>query len=184
MNRWKNYILMATGLAALSAMGTYTAKPLLAQIKAAFVQNVNEPGLNPYQFYVSFKQGFTFPQGVGTCTGAQCDFVLPPVPTGKRLVITNITGNIFVDTPGVTQPIVLFGGGVTFEIPTVLQAGTYQAINSNQPSNMIGISAPILAYFDPGMKPTIAILATALISDGQGLTTGSIVLSGYYVNIP
>ena len=183
MNRWKNYILMAAGLASLSVMGTYTAKPLLAQIKAAFVQNVNEPGLNPYQFYVSFKQGFTFPQGVGTCAGAQCNFVLPPVPTGKRLVITNITGNIFVDTPGITQPVLLFGGGVTFEIPT-LPAGSYLAINSNQLSNMIGINAPILAYFDPGMKPTIAILATALISDSQGLTTGSIVLSGYYVNIP
>ena len=183
MNRWKNYILMSAGLASLSVMGTYTAKPLLAQIKAAFVQNVNEPGLNPYQFYVSFKQGFTFPQGVGTCTGVQCNFVLPPVPSGKRLVVTNITGNIFVDTPGITQPVVLFGGGVTFEIPT-LPAGSYQAINSNQPSNMIGVNAPILAYFDPGMKPTIFILATALISDSQGLTTGSIVLSGYYVNLP
>jgi hypothetical protein len=183
MNRWKNYVWMAVGLAALSLVGTFTARPLLSQIKAAFVQNVNEPGLNPYQFYVSFKQGFTFPQGVGTCTGVQCDFVLPPVPSGKRLVITNITGNIFVDTPGITQPIVLFGGGVTFEIPT-LPAGSYQAFNSNQPSNMIGVNAPILAYFDAGMKPTIAILATASISDSQGLTTGSIVLSGYYVNLP
>src|SRR5258708_1611040 len=162
MNRWKNYVLMAAGLASLSVMGTYTAKPLLAQIKAAFVQNVNEPGLNPYQFYVSFKQGFTFPQGVGTCAGAQCNFVLPPVPTGKRLVITNITGNIFVDTPGITQPIVLFGSGVTFEIPT-LPAGSYQAINSNQTSNIIWVNPPILALFVPGTKRSTFFPATPLL---------------------
>jgi hypothetical protein len=184
MNRWKSYILMAAGLAALSVVGTFTAKPLLSQIKAALVQNVNEPGLNPYQFYVSFKQGFTFPQGTGTCLGAQCNFTLPAVPGGKRLVITNITGNVYVDTPGIIQPLVLFGSGVTLEIPAVLQAGTYLPINSNQASNMLGFNAPILTYFDPGTAPMIAIIANGLISDGKGQTTGSIVLSGHYVNLP
>jgi hypothetical protein len=146
MNRWKNYVWMAAGVAAIAVVGSFTAKPVIAQIKAALVQNVNEPGLNPYQFYVSFHQGFVFPSGAGSCSGVQCNFTLPAVPAGKRLVVTNITGNIFVDTPGVTRPVLLFGAGVTLQIPTVLQAGTYQAPNSNQASNMIGVNSPILCY--------------------------------------
>ena len=183
MNRWKNYVWLAAGVAAIAVVGSFTAKPVIAQIKAAFVQNVNEPGLNPYQYYVSFKQGFVFPSAAGSCNGAICNFTLPAVPAGKRLVITNITGNIFVDNPGVTQPVVLYGGGVTLEIPTVLQAGTYLPINSSQPSNMIGVNSPILSYFDAGTSPSMTIIATGLISASQGLTTGSIVLSGHYVNL-
>src|SRR5258708_651380 len=99
MNRWKNYVWLAAGVAAIAVVGSFTARPVIAQIKAAFVQNVNEPGLNPYQYYVSFKQGFVFPNGAGACNGAICSFTLPAVPAGKRLVVTNITGNIFVDNP-------------------------------------------------------------------------------------
>ncbi len=57
MNRWKNYVWMAAGVAALTVVGAFTAKPLLAQIKAALVQNVDEPGRIPYQSSAVFAQG-------------------------------------------------------------------------------------------------------------------------------
>jgi len=78
---------MVAGLAALTAVGSYTAKPLLAQIKAALVENIDEPGRNPYSSTVAVNPGKC---GVSS-TGCVLFFVA--VPAGKRLVVTNIIGN-------------------------------------------------------------------------------------------
>jgi hypothetical protein len=121
MNRWKNYVWMAAGVSALTVVGSFTAKPLLAQIKAALVQNVDEPARNPYQEAASFSQG-------SGCSGAFCNVYFSTVPTGKRLVITNVTGVVYVESPGVLQPLTLVHDGAsapTMFIPTVQQAGTF-----------------------------------------------------------
>jgi hypothetical protein len=46
------------------------------------VQNVNEPGLNPYQHFVTFNQSSAY------CYNFACTVELPAVPEGRRLVIT------------------------------------------------------------------------------------------------
>ena len=98
MNRWKNYLWMVAGLAALAVVGAFTAKPLLAQIKAAFVQNVDEPGRNPFhvvRYFGLSSSGFQCDSN-NTCTAS-----FGVVPTGKRLVVTNVSGLVFAATPGV-----------------------------------------------------------------------------------
>jgi hypothetical protein len=49
------------------------------------VQNVNEPGLNPYQKFIIFNQGGAH------CYDFACTVEFPAVPAGKRLVITYVS---------------------------------------------------------------------------------------------
>jgi hypothetical protein len=175
-------IRMAAGLAVLAIWGGFAAEPALAQVRAAFVQNVDEPGRNPYASTVFFANGFEFPSG-GTCSSSQCELHFQAVPAGKRLVITNIIGNVYVDTPGVIAPLLLFplgnaSQGTTMMVPAGLMAGTYQG------SNMIGISAEVHAYFEPGATPAIAITPIGNISVLGSKGSTAITLSGYLVNLP
>jgi hypothetical protein len=79
----KNKLLTFAGaLALLATLGHFYAKPLLAQVRAALVQNVDDPGRIPYQ-------------GVRACffqSNNFCTVNFPPVPAGKRLVITHVSG--------------------------------------------------------------------------------------------
>jgi hypothetical protein len=70
-------------LGLVAVTGHFAAKPLLAQIRAALVKNVDEPGRTPYQ-----SSQHCSPVGVVLlCSG---DFT--PVPAGKRLVIQHASG--------------------------------------------------------------------------------------------
>jgi hypothetical protein len=114
MNRWENYVWMAAGAAALTVVGAFTAKPLLAQIKAALVQNVDEPGRIPYQSSAVFAQGSPGCAGPGcfSCTGTFCALSFTQIPSNKRLVVTGVFGKVYVNTPGVLEPIQLLVAGV------------------------------------------------------------------------
>jgi hypothetical protein len=105
------------------------------------------------------------------------------VPAGKRLVVTNVSGLVFVGTPGVVTYTEIYDStvgdplGFTY-MPTVLQTGTFSG------SNMIGINATILAYFNPGDQPTIVFQTTTPASAAGALPPSGITVSGYYVNLP
>jgi hypothetical protein len=164
MNRWKNYISIATGVAALTLICALTAKPLLAQIKAAFVENVDEPGRSPYSSTTTFNP-------------AKCDLnailclaEFTAVPAGKRLIATNLTGRIDVQTPGVIFDFTLsVDNQVT--VPTTLLAGV-----NRSGANMIGVNAPLLAFAGAGSTPSVFM--------ESGTQTGSfrLTLSGYLVD--
>jgi len=159
---------MAAGLAALAGIGSYTAKPLLAQIKAALVQNIDEPGRNPYLSTIGLQ-----------CTNAStCVQDFAPVPSGKRLVVTSITGNLYPASPGIVPILNLFkngqqvGSGIA--VPTFIEAGTFSSFN------IVGVNAQFNAFFEPGETPLIYVVATS----NFGLGGGSLTLSGYLVSLP
>jgi hypothetical protein len=170
---------MAAGVSALTVVGSFTAKPLLAQIKAAMVQNVDEPARNPYQ------DGAAFSQGSG-CSGTFCNVYFATVPAGKRLVITNITGVVYVASPGVLQPLTLVHDGApapAVPIPTVQQAGIFPG-PSGQAEGIFDVNAPVRIYFDSGTAPHVIASASGSIAVDTGYTASQIFLSGYYVSIP
>ncbi|MBV8728955.1 MAG: hypothetical protein JO336_04010 [Acidobacteriia bacterium] len=71
----KNKLLTLGGAAALLAVvGHYYAKPLMAQVRAALVQNVDEPGRNPFSLQVQ-------------ALAPADDFVTFQVPAKQRYVI-------------------------------------------------------------------------------------------------
>src|ERR1035441_147578 len=76
MNRLRNYVLMAAGLAVLvMVVGVFSAGPAIAQaVRAALVSNVDDPGRIPYQILGScFFSGTT-----------ECHSNLPQVPARMR----------------------------------------------------------------------------------------------------
>jgi len=79
----KNRMLTFAGvLALLAVLGHYYAKPLLAQVRAALVQDADNPARHPYS------------QEVGTedCDRLGCSIRFPAVPPGKRLVVQQVNG--------------------------------------------------------------------------------------------
>ena len=182
MNPIRTYVWMMAAVTILVALDGFVARPAFAQVRAAIVQNVDEPGRNPYASTVFFANGFEFPAG-GTCSSSQCELHFQAVPAGKRLVVTHVVGNVYVDTPGVISPVLLFplgnaNLGTTMMLPSGLMAGTYQG------SNMIGISSEVHAYFESGAIPAIAIVPIGSISVLGSRGSTAITLSGYLVSVP
>ncbi len=81
---------------AFAAVLLLAAPVAVAQIRPAVVKNVDEPGRVPYVQFFSAVPGLSTGCGVNFC-----DFYLPAVPAGKRLVITDVYGVINLE-PGAT----------------------------------------------------------------------------------
>ena len=164
----RKILMFAAALVLIAMLGKFCAKPLLAQVRAALVQNLVEPGRNPYQSTIAAQ-----------CTNvSQCVQDFMPVPAGKRLVVTSITGNLYPSTPGVIAALDLTKSGLPkgsgISVPSFLQAGTFGDLN------IIGVNAQFTAYFEPGETPEAYILATTNFGLGAGVLT----LSGYLISLP
>ena len=85
----------------LTAAGTLCAAPAKAQVKAALVQNVDEPARAPFQASVTLSW-----------TGT--NFASIAIPAGKRLVIDYVSFNGAAQTNGAyIQPYVVINSGLT-----------------------------------------------------------------------
>jgi hypothetical protein len=181
MNRWNKALCILAAISTLAAAGAFTAKPLMAQIKAALVQNVDEPGRMPYQSTALFSQGGGGCAGPNcfSCSQSFCIVTFAQVPGNKRLVVTSVLGQVYVDTPGVLQPIQL---GRVF-IPTVLQTGTFPGAGAGT-DNIVGINAAasMLTPIDGGTSPAMTLVATTPFSSSNGTTMGQITITGYLVD--
>jgi hypothetical protein len=158
--------LLAGAMILVVALGQFFAKPLLAQVRAALVQNVDEPGRSPYQ-----ESQFNF------CpTGSVCDYNFAAVPPGKRLVLTNVSG--FVDAQFGTLPNVwvtkIFSGLFVF-FP-----GTRQTVHPG--ATRIVYNSEVKMYFDAGEQPNLTIGLPAGSTDR--LLASRLTLGGYYVSVP
>jgi hypothetical protein len=63
--------------------------------RPALTKNIDEPGRIPYQQFVSAKPAPSSACGLNFCT-----FVLPVVPAGKRLVVTDLYGTVSLQPTG------------------------------------------------------------------------------------
>jgi hypothetical protein len=64
MNKFKSHIWLAAGLLALMAVvAGFSAKPMLAAIKAALVKDVDQPARNFVSFELSPNQSYAVPAG-------------------------------------------------------------------------------------------------------------------------
>ena len=161
---------LAAVLALLAVLAKFYAKPLWAQVRAALVENVDEPGRNPY------LSTATIPNICAGNTG--CNLLFDAVPAGKRLVVTSVTGNIYPLTPGIVYSLRLIvpaaGGSVQeISIPAFLEAGTVLS------SNIVGVNAQFNAFYEPGVAPLLEISTTTSFFGG-----GTLTISGYLVSLP
>jgi hypothetical protein len=91
--------------------------------------------LEPYQATASIPDS-------ATCPSAQCILSFPPVPMGKRLVLTSVSAQL----GPVSNQLVLEGGGVTYFVPKSHPDLSY-------------LAAPVTVYYDAGSTPTARIFA-------------------------
>ena len=131
MERLNRFVMVGAVLGALALLITLaTEGRVLAQaIRAALVENVDEPGRNPYSENAS-------------CSGVGCTVGFSPVPTGKRLVVTFVNGIVEGNNTSVAE---LGGHGLYFRIFTTAPGGTAGLFN-----------AATTAYYDPGEQPLVS----------------------------
>lgn len=155
---------------AIGAAFVSWAPPALAQTRAALVQSVDEPGRSPYQET----------QSNTTCRGSTvCAFNFAPVPVGKRLVLTNISG--YVDTAAGTLPNGFvssgFGGSAYATLAFTGVRGPTGALGTR-----IFMNHSVQAYFGPSepINATFHVNGTGDTMSGGAL----LMLTGYFVNLP
>jgi len=153
---------MAAGLALLAVLGRFYAVPLIAQVRAAIVKNIDEKGRNPYQ-----------ETALGTCQAGQnrfCSVNFSAIPVGKRLVIEHVSALVNVFSPGVTAQRAIL---------TANSPGNYMAMQSD--AFGATLNAPVLLYGEPLFTPPILTISLNGLSNGSEGVLATI--SGYLVDL-
>lgn len=166
---------LAMVLAVVAVMAVGSGDDLIAQVRAAWTKNVDEPGLVPFTF--------TFQVSQTECNCTNCCFVnTSPVAAGKRLVIKNVSGHVSLTAVGNLGPVTLsqMGPGPGFSTATIAtlpvtfrnqwNGGDYPAYEFNE---------EILAYVDAGSSARFAIY-TGSTWDSRG---GQVTINGYLVSL-
>jgi hypothetical protein len=161
----KNRLLTFAGaLALLAVLGRFYAVPVLAQVRAALVKNIDERGRTPYgQTASCFTAGSTV-----------CPAIFPAVPANKRLVIEHVNGYVGVGTPGSLLSLAALQGN-----NLLVHYIFFQVQGSDQFNNTIYIAnQPTLAYFEAGQTPNffVGIKPSAVIFD-------QLTITGYLVDL-
>jgi hypothetical protein len=163
----KNKLLtLAAGLALIAMAGKFFAVPLLAQVRAALVQNVDDPGRIAYQ---STAFGTN---SEGTCSGNVCVFLWPPVPANHRLVAQHIQA---------ANPLTSLSPAPGFQV--FLAGGTSAGTSFYAPS--LGVQSifdqPTLAYYDAGSVPQADVF-TSVGALFDPTASARLTLTGYLLD--
>jgi hypothetical protein len=158
-----NKLLTFAGtLVILVALGHFYGKPLLAQVRAVLMLNVDDPGRTPYQFFLTMQ---------GSCPiNNPCQGNVPAVPVGKRLVLTNITGFLSSSSPGGT--LIQLGLGRSINVPMTFSGPLLG-------SNFFTYNQQGLAFYDGGDRPRPFLLVG---SAGNTNNDAELTLSGYLLD--
>jgi hypothetical protein len=153
----KNRIMTtAGGLAVLGVLGQFYAKPLLAQVRAALVSSIDEPGRIPYTTAIS---------STGTTGSGAVFFAGSAVPANRRLVSTFVSGNIATGDTSAT------GVQEFFSSRQGQERGLVPVGSANT------LSQPAQIYFNAGETPTVF---TNKPPQGGG---SEVIVSGYLLRL-
>ena len=154
-------------------LGEVFEKPLLAQVRAALTQNIDEPGRNPYQ------ESF-FSSGANCTSGTKfCNFDFSAVPADKRLVLTHISA--YVDeTNGMLPNCNLqssFGGS---QYASAFFTGVRGPVSAS--STRVFINQDVQMFFGPNETPHGFC---GLVNTTDTFTgAGNMEISGYFITNP
>jgi hypothetical protein len=155
----KNKLLTFAGaLALLAVLGHFYAKPLLAQVRAALVQNVDEPGRNPFALSGGDQAVWT-------------------VPAGKRYVIEEFGAECTLDPGSALTDVDV----IAFNTMTITGQAFAQPFRSFVNVNFSDwvASGTTRLYVDPGAN--IKFFAG---SNGTAPHQCFLTVSGYAINLP
>jgi hypothetical protein len=164
----KNKLALGATLILLVTAGHFGAKPLLAQIRAALVKNIDEPGRTPYQSS----------QFCSTPGNTVCSADLTPVPAGKRLIVQHLSGLVSCQSINANCELqfnyVLLGtkgqfsfiGGDAAYAPMQTSANSLTAINQD-----------VRLYVEPGGVPEYQMIFNS------GPVAANVTITGYLVDL-
>ncbi|MBV8728957.1 MAG: hypothetical protein JO336_04020 [Acidobacteriia bacterium] len=155
----RNRLLTLTGaLALLAVLGHYYAKPLLAQVRAALIENVDEPGRNPFSLTANtpnFDATFT-------------------VPAAKRYVLEQYAALCNTEAGGSLQSVWVRVNTTAGALASYAVAPGFLFFGSVE----WAASGTTRLYAEPGT-------AIDITANGNLVTRGcSFTLSGYSINLP
>jgi hypothetical protein len=164
------YLTLLAAAALSSPSFMWAATTVTAPVPPTLVQNVNEPGLNPYFHAISVNQTSTL------CDSFFCAIQFPVVPEGKRLVITYASAQFALATASSTVASVSLasnqneGNQLLLPVPGLDGLGKYYIAAS-----------PVTFYVNPGFRPEVLLAGQYILDNGSN--TAQVTLSGYYVNL-
>jgi hypothetical protein len=155
---------LAGTLALLAVLGKFYAKPLIAQVKAAIVQDRDSKARNIYQ-------------AVNNCYNVTnpCQVAFAAVPAGKRLIIEQVSAIVTLPTAAGSSlvGVELRGASVFQLLPVVAAPGNFGGqvqYSTNQ---------TVLAAYDAGQVPEV----DTFVASGSTFTVVASI-SGYMIDIP
>jgi hypothetical protein len=154
-------VIGAAALALLGVLGHFSAKPLLAQIRAALVRNIDEPGRSPY-LSASPNVGYT---------PNQCIAEFAPVPPNKRLVVQHISGYAALTGPSTLVVAILEAPNVLVNVPRAYLSATFVG-GSQYVANQ-----EMVLYLEPGGVPRLRFQVSNVSCTAVGT------LSGYLIDL-
>jgi hypothetical protein len=147
-------LTLAGALAIMSVLGHYFAKPVLAQVRAALISNIDEPGRIPYTAALS---------STSTTSTGGVYFPAPAVPANRRLVITSVSGILATQDTSSTGILEFFAN--LQDVRGMVPVGT---------TNIFSQTTQI--YFNAGEAP-------AVFTNKPPQSAGSeVILSGYLLD--
>jgi hypothetical protein len=155
---------LAGALALLAVLGKFYAVPLVAQVRAAIVQDRDAKARNIYQ-------------SVQNCFNVTnpCQVTFAAVPAGKRLIVEQVSALVTLPTAaaGTIADIELRGASVFQFLPIVAAPGNFGGqvqYTTNQ---------TVLAAYDAGQVPQV----DTFVASGATFTVVASI-SGYMIDIP
>jgi hypothetical protein len=164
----KNKLLItAAFIFAFAVILHHYEKPVMAQVRAALVQNIDEPGRAPFSIQVGCDGNSNSNACFGTSSTA--------VPANKRFVVQNVNGALSI-----------FGSGtfVTGTVTADVINGANLNIDPHFTANAFGYSSYVInmaavAYFEAGQTPSLEIISSAT----SAAPSGTVTLSGYLIDL-
>ena len=158
----KKLLTFAGVLALLAVLGKFYAQPLMAQVRAALVQDRDNVGRNLYQ-------------QVNSCNGVvnPCVINFPAVPAGQRVVITQVSALLVLPTGVAPLNAELRGAGVFQFLPAIAVPANFSG-----ESDYV-VNQTVLASYDAGQVPEVAVFVPS-----SSAFTALASISGYMITIP
>jgi hypothetical protein len=155
---------LAGTLALLAVLGRFYAKPLMAQVKAAIVQDRDSKARNFYQ-------------AVNNCFNVTnpCQVTFAAVPAGKRLIVEHVSAIVTLPTAaGNSLDAIELRGAAVFQflpaVPTLGNFGGQTEYMTNQ---------TVLASYEAGQVPEV----DTFVASSSTFTVVA-AISGYMIDIP
>jgi hypothetical protein len=167
--RIRSMAIIAMFLATVGVVISVMGSKAVAQIGAALVKNADEPGRVPYQQTLEFGPNSTICLG-----GLFCVLSFPPVPSGKRLVVEQVSALIAVSGGQVHyltlgDQFLTNGGNVA-----ILQPNFVPAYNGR----FLATTQQVRAYYEPEATPKLKIAVT----NGFSNFRSNVTLTGYLID--